>query len=86
MRTDIKNGDPVALKEFVDDVREVLDRGERLLGLKKGRFHGVVRSARTTHEAVHSHPYSSMGILFGLGIGVGLLAYFWFAQAREEYD
>jgi DUF883 C-terminal glycine zipper region len=86
MQTHINNGDPIALQEFVKDVRQVLERGERVLRLRRGRFDGVLRPARAAHEAVHSHPYPSMGIVFGIGIAAGLLVHHWLSEARDDYD
>ncbi len=40
----------------------------------------TVNAAKATDEAVHEHPYQAMGIAFGLGVLIGVLA----ARSRRD--
>lgn len=44
-----------------------------LKDLQEGAVHNAKRAARVTDEAVHQHPYASMGIAVGVGLLIGML-------------
>ena len=64
----------VNLEQFLDDIKVVVRDGEELL---KAGFSGVreraTLGAQATDKAVRSHPYQTVGIVFGVGFVVGLL-------------
>ena len=76
MRTKTGNGHNAELEKFIDDLKTVVLDGEELIktgarGVKERALAGV----RSTDEVVRDHPYQSIGIMFGLGLLVGVLAY-----------
>ena len=76
MRT--KTGDgpksDVDLDRLLDDIKVVVRDGQELL---KSSFTGVkeraIARARTTDVTVREYPYQTLGIIFGVGLIVGLL-------------
>jgi ElaB/YqjD/DUF883 family membrane-anchored ribosome-binding protein len=75
MRTKIGNGHNLNLEQFLEDIKVVVKDGEELL---KASMTGVkeraLAGARTTNGAVRGHPYQSLGIIFGLGVLIGVIA------------
>jgi ElaB/YqjD/DUF883 family membrane-anchored ribosome-binding protein len=69
------NGHSAELERFYHDLRKVVEDGEQLL---KAGLHSVREQTRAaadrTHYAVLERPYQSIGIAFGVGLAVGLLA------------
>ena len=88
MRTKLGNGHNLNLEQFLEDIKVVVKDGEELLkagmtGVKERAFAG----ARTTHNTVRDHPYQSLGIIFGLGVLIGVIAAGAFShQAGIEAD
>lgn len=74
MRTKTGNGHNVNVEQFLNDIKEVVHDAEQLL---KAGVSGVkeraVASAKTTDRAVRKNPYQTIGIVFGVGIVLGLL-------------
>ena len=63
------------LDTFLEDIKTVVRDGQVLLktgadGVKEKALLG----ARTTDQAIRKSPYQTIGIVFGVGIIVGLLA------------
>jgi ElaB/YqjD/DUF883 family membrane-anchored ribosome-binding protein len=74
MRTKSGNGHNVDLEKFAADIKTVVQHGEELL--KAGMTNVKARAisgAKTTDRAVRKHPYQSLGIVFGLGVFVGIM-------------
>ena len=74
MRTKTGNGQKVDLERILEDLKVIVRDGEDLL---KARLTDVKERAisgiRTTDRALRTHPYHTIGIVFGIGIVVGLL-------------
>ena len=77
MRTKTENGGSnVNLERLMEDIKVVVRDGQELL---KSGYSGVkeqaIERARITDRAVRAHPYQTLGIVFGAGVLVGVLAY-----------
>jgi ElaB/YqjD/DUF883 family membrane-anchored ribosome-binding protein len=83
MRTKTVNGPSADLEKLLEDLKVVVKDGQELL---KSGWGGVrqraITGARTTDQTVREHPYQTIGVVFGLGIMIGLL--FSGMLAREE--
>ena len=76
MRTKTGNGHSVQLDQFIEDLKTVVQDGQELIrSSASGLKESAVTSARSTDRYVREHPYQSVGIVFGVGLLVGLLAY-----------
>jgi ElaB/YqjD/DUF883 family membrane-anchored ribosome-binding protein len=85
MRHKTGNGDTVDLQKFMDDIKTVVQDGERLLKASATQIRGkAVAGVQSTDRLVRSHPYQTLGIMLGLGLIVGLLATGTFSGASEE--
>ena len=75
MQTRTGNGHNAELQRFYDDLKRVVQDGEELL---KNGFTSVREQAKVaadkTDQVVRDRPYQTVGIAFGLGIAVGILA------------
>jgi ElaB/YqjD/DUF883 family membrane-anchored ribosome-binding protein len=69
------NGEHAILNKIMDDIKTVVLDGEELLraGADEAKRRAV-SGAQATDRSVRSHPYESIGIVFGLGTLVGVLA------------
>ena len=75
MRTKTGNGHNVNVAQFIDDIKVVIHDGEELLKASFGEAKDrALTGAKTTNRLVHEHPYQSLGVVFGLGVLVGVLA------------
>ena len=81
------NGHNVDFEKFLDHIKTVVRDGEEMLkaGVSEVKQRAIT-SAKTTNRAVHEHPYKTLGIVFGLGVLVGILAISRFAAEEEEED
>lgn len=79
------NGHNVDLEQFLTDIKTVVRDGEELLkaGVSEAKQRAIT-GAKTTSRAVREHPYKSLGIVFGLGVLVGVLATGLFTGEHEE--
>jgi ElaB/YqjD/DUF883 family membrane-anchored ribosome-binding protein len=69
------NGDHASIDKFLDDLKTVVHDGQELLKVSAGEAkRRAVIGAHVTDRQVREHPYKSIGIVFGLGILVGVLA------------
>ena len=71
----------------MEDLKVVIDDGQQLL--KSGATQlreKAVAGARATDESIRRNPYPSMGIIFGLGVLVGILGYNLIRSSVEEYQ
>jgi ElaB/YqjD/DUF883 family membrane-anchored ribosome-binding protein len=75
MRHKSGNGHNINVEQFMEDLKTVVRDGEELLRAgASGIKSRAIAGAQTTDRAVHSHPYQTLGLAFGLGIIAGLLA------------
>ena len=86
MRT--KTGDgpksDVDLDRLLEDIKVVVRDGQELL---KSSFTGVkeraIARAKTTDVTVREYPYQTLGIIFGVGLVVGLLCSGMFSRGEK---
>ena len=84
MRTKTGNGHNVQMDQFIEDLKTVVRDGQELIRSGASGFkEKAVSSARSTDQMVREHPYQSIGVMFGVGVLVGLLAY---ALLRRESE
>jgi ElaB/YqjD/DUF883 family membrane-anchored ribosome-binding protein len=78
------NGHHIDLEQFLNDIKTIVRDGEELLkaGVSEVKERARV-GATTTNRAVREHPYKSLGVVFGLGVLVGVLAVGLFAGEEE---
>lgn len=87
MRTKTGNGHNVDLDQFVEDLKVVVKDGEELLkaGVSTAKERALAQ-ARTTDRAVRQHPYQTIGIVFGLGVLLGVLSSGMFGHGGSEEE
>ena len=75
MRQKTGNGNAVDLERFLDDIKTVVRDGEELLkaGVAGVKEKAIAR-ARDTDRVVREHPYQTIGVIFGLGVLLGVLS------------
>ena len=74
-QTDLGNGSSVNLQQLINDLKAVVNDGEVLLKTGATQLKDkAVAGARATDESIRRNPYPSMGIVFGVGILLGILA------------
>jgi len=85
MRTKTGNGHNVDLDQFLEDLKTVVKDGEELLkvGVSTAKQRAMAR-AKSTDQAVRQHPYQTIGIVFGLGVLVGILSLTMVTGSREQ--
>jgi ElaB/YqjD/DUF883 family membrane-anchored ribosome-binding protein len=85
MEGEIQNGNAMTLQRLVDDLRVVVRDGEELLKFKTGQLQQQARAGvRAADERIRRNPYPSIGVVFGLGLIVGILAYNLTSSASSE--
>jgi len=85
MRNKTGNGHNVDLDTFLDDIKAVVRDGQELLKAGAGQVkEKAIAGARTTDQAIRKSPYQTLGIVFGVGLIVGLLAAGAFSSGSEE--
>jgi ElaB/YqjD/DUF883 family membrane-anchored ribosome-binding protein len=79
------NGHGMDLEQFLNNIKTIVEDGEQLLkaGVSEVKQRAVT-GAQTTNRAVREHPYQTLGIVFGLGVLVGVLAIGLFTGEEEE--
>ena len=79
------NGHSMDLEQFLNDIKTIVQDGEQLLkaGVSEVKQRAVT-GAQTTNRAVREHPYKTLGIVFGLGVLVGVLAIGLITGEEEE--
>ena len=82
------NGHNVDIETFLEDIKTVVRDGQELLKTGAEEIkEKAVYGARQTDRAIRKSPYQTIGIVFGLGLVVGLLASGAFGgQAQIEED
>jgi ElaB/YqjD/DUF883 family membrane-anchored ribosome-binding protein len=85
MRNKIGNGHNVDLDTFLDDIKTVVRDGQELLKTGAGQVkEKALYGAKTTDQAIRKSPYQTLGIIFGVGLIVGLIAASSFSGGSEE--
>jgi ElaB/YqjD/DUF883 family membrane-anchored ribosome-binding protein len=83
--TELSNGRSATLQQLINDLKVVVRDGEALMRSGAGQLkERAVAGAKSTDEKIRRNPYPSMGIVFGLGLAVGLLAISLAGGGREE--
>jgi len=74
----------VNIETFLDDIKTVVRDGQELLKASAGDVkEKALSGAKTTDRAIRKNPYQTIGIVFGVGIVVGLLACGMFSGGSE---
>jgi ElaB/YqjD/DUF883 family membrane-anchored ribosome-binding protein len=69
------NGHNVDIETFLEDIKTVVRDGQELLKAGAGQVREkAVYGARETDRAIRRSPYQTLGIIFGVGLVIGLLA------------
>lgn len=69
------NGHNVDVETFLEDIKTVLQHGQELLRVGAEEVKGkALYGARKTDRAIRQSPYQTIGLIFGLGVVVGLVA------------
>ena len=81
------NGHNIDFEQFLNDIKTVVRDGEELLkaGVSEVKQRALT-GAKTTNRAVRDHPFKTLGIVFGLGVLVGVLATGAFTGEEEEEE
>ena len=81
------NGHHVDFEQFLNDIKTVVRDGEELLkaGVTEVKQRAMT-GAKTTERAVRQHPYKTLGVVFGVGVLVGILATGLFSGDVVEID
>jgi ElaB/YqjD/DUF883 family membrane-anchored ribosome-binding protein len=70
---------------FLEDIKTVVRDGQELLKASASQVkEKAIYGARTTDQAIRKSPYQTIGIVFGVGLIVGLLAAGAFGGSGEE--
>jgi ElaB/YqjD/DUF883 family membrane-anchored ribosome-binding protein len=87
MRHKTGNGHSVNMETFLEDIKTVVRDGQELLKAGAGEVkERAISGAKTTDRAVRKNPYQTIGIVFGVGIVVGLLASGLLGGGSEEEE
>jgi ElaB/YqjD/DUF883 family membrane-anchored ribosome-binding protein len=77
----------VNLDTFLDDIKTVVRDGQELLKAGAGEVkQKAIYGVRTTDRAIRKSPYQTIGIVFGMGVIVGLLASGMLSGDSEEAE
>ena len=83
----VENGQHVALEQLLEDIKVVLRDGQELLKVGMSSVRERARAgAETTDRVVKERPYQTMGLVFGVGILIGLLASTALTRHGSEID
>jgi ElaB/YqjD/DUF883 family membrane-anchored ribosome-binding protein len=83
----VENGQHVALEQLLEDIKLVLRDGQELLRAGMTNVRQRARAGcETTDRVVKERPYQTMGLVFGVGILIGLLASTTLSRHRSELD
>jgi len=90
MQTEKSNGRGVTLDKLMTDLKVVVDDGQKLLKTGATQLRErTVTTARATDKAIRKNPYPSLGIIFGVGLVVGIVGYALMrssSSSREEIE
>jgi len=85
MRTKTGNGPGANLEQLLEDIKVVVRDGQELL--KHGMTdvkERALSSAKTTDKVVRENPYQTIGIVFGLGLVLGILCYGMLSRGENQ--
>jgi len=87
MQSKSENGHNVDMEQFLEDIKAVVRDSEELLraGVTTIKSRAMVK-AKQTDRVVRQYPYQSLGIVFGLGLVLGLLAVGMFSGSDEVME
>lgn len=87
MQTKTENGHNVDMEQFLEDIRAVVKDGEELLkaGVTTVKSRAIDK-AKQTDRVVRQYPYQSLGVVFGVGLVLGLLAMGMFGRGGDEME
>jgi ElaB/YqjD/DUF883 family membrane-anchored ribosome-binding protein len=69
------NGHNIDIETFLDDIKTVVRDGQELLRASAGQFkEKAIFGAHETDRVIRESPYQTIGIVFGIGLVVGLMA------------
>ena len=69
------NGHNVDIETFLEDIKTVVHDGQELLKVGAGQVREkAIYGAQETDRAIRRSPYQTLGIVFGVGLVIGLLA------------
>lgn len=83
------NGRGVTLEQLMEDLKIVLHDGEAILKSGAGQLREkVIAGAHATDERIRRNPYAGIGVVFGVGLLLGILAFDLVTSAagRWEHD
>jgi ElaB/YqjD/DUF883 family membrane-anchored ribosome-binding protein len=87
MRQKTGNGHNVDLETFLEDIKTVVHDGQELLKAGAGGVkEKALAGARTTDRAIRQSPYQTIGIIFGVGLVIGLVASGLFSGGSEAEE
>ena len=87
MRVKTENGTDVDLEQFFEDIKVVVRDCQDLLKAGMSTVTARARTgAETTNRAIRERPYQTIGIAFGVGLVVGLLAWSSFSRRGAEIE
>ena len=87
MRQKTGNGHNVDLETFLEDIKTVVRDGQELLKVGAGQMKDkALYASRTTDKAIRKSPYQTIGIVFGVGLILGLLAASSFGGGSSEEE
>jgi ElaB/YqjD/DUF883 family membrane-anchored ribosome-binding protein len=69
------NGHNMDIETFLEDIKTVVRDGQELLKAGAGEVkQKAIYGVQQTDRAIRQSPYQTIGIVFGVGVVVGLLA------------
>jgi ElaB/YqjD/DUF883 family membrane-anchored ribosome-binding protein len=75
------------IDKFLSDLKTVIRDGQELLKTGVGSVREkAISGAQSTERLVREKPYQSMGIIFGLGVLVGVMAVSMLSKDSSEGD
>ena len=84
MRTKTGNGQKVDLERVVEDLKVIVHDGEELIKARLGDVkQRALSGIKTTDRALRTYPYQTIGIVFGIGIVIGLLCSAYLSREEE---
>ena len=87
METKTGNGHGVTLEKLMADLKVVINDGQKLIQTGAGQLRQkAIAGAKATDESIRRNPYPSIGILFGLGLVLGILSSSLFKSAAQSFE
>jgi len=87
MRTKTENGHNIEVDKFIEDLKAVVHDGQELLKAGVGAAREkAIAGAKTTDRTVRLYPYQTLGVVFGLGLVLGVVATSMLSRDRSDED